>query len=183
MLLNVREEDVRFSRRLRTLGGQREQDAPRMEGSRTTLANERREVRDAEERRIRAGNVAAAVFEMDDGLETILSCCDRDTLACAKAVTRRWANHARTQFRHPLWQARHLRLSEMIGEWRPRWSWPSDEALVRRLQRASLGERSAKDAEGRTLLHLALSRPFQPRSHEVVAALIKACPLLVTTAS
>ena len=176
LLLEAREGIVRerSSRRLQKLELDRKMQA----------AVDRREVerREAEERRIRAGHVAAAVFEMDDALETILFSADRITLASAKAVTRRWARHARAQFGHPLWQARHLTLTELISEWRPRRSWPSDAALIRRLQSASLDERSAKDDEGRSLLHLALSRPFDPRSHEVVAALIKACPLLVTAA-
>ena len=134
------------------------------------------------EQLVQARLVAAAVFDMEDALETILFFCDRRTLSRAKAVTRRWAYHARVQFRSPLWQSRHLTLSEMLTEWRPRKSWPSDEAVIRRLRLASFDERSTKDGDGRTLLHLALSRPFHPRSHEVVVALIKACPLLVTVA-
>ena len=69
-------------------------------------------------------NVLTAAEDMDDALETILFFCDRSTLASAKAVTRRWARHARAQFRHPHWQARHLTLTELITEWRPRRSWP-----------------------------------------------------------
>jgi len=109
-------------------------------------------------------------------LAHVLGKLDLSALRAAKAVCRLWADEARCLLNDTDYQAEHISTAEQLRLYCHKEDWPSDTALVKRLQVVS-GEAAQVLANaphfGWLPIHLAV---HSRRSCEVITALLKAHP-------